>query len=92
MKQRYIPPLIMLIAGALTCILDIINKVELITSLKRLLIVLIIFYFIGIIAKAIIIKVTEPKLEGLKEEPKEESEDEAVIQEEDKPETEKLQK
>lgn len=84
MKQRYIPPLIMLIAGALTCILDIINKVELIKSLKRLLIVLIVFYFIGLIAKAVIIKATEPKLEK----PKEDLEDEAVIQEEDESDTE----
>ena len=56
MRERYLPALIMLIAGAITCILDISNKTDLLTSLKRLLIVLIVFYIIGLIAKEIIVK------------------------------------
>ena len=54
MNQKYIPALIMLVAGAVTSILDIINRTPKIDSLKRLLLVLILFYFIGLVAKAII--------------------------------------
>lgn len=57
MKERFIPPLIMLCAGAITCIIDIYNKVEVVASLKRLFFVLIIFYIIGRIARMIILKV-----------------------------------
>lgn len=53
MKDRYIPPFITLLAGAITSIINIINKVELVTGLKRLLLVIVIFYFVGLIAKAI---------------------------------------
>jgi len=53
MKERYIPPFIMLIAGAITSIINIVNQVELITGLERLLLVIIIFYFIGLVTKAI---------------------------------------
>lgn len=61
MKERYIPALIMLVAGAVTSILDIIHQVELLTSLKRLLLVLILFYIIGLIAKSILKRATTPK-------------------------------
>ncbi|HWT76783.1 MAG TPA: hypothetical protein VN258_18950 [Mobilitalea sp.] len=54
MRDRYIPPFITLIAGAITSIINIVNKVELVTGLKRLLIVIIIFYFIGLITKEVI--------------------------------------
>lgn len=56
MWTHYLPALIMLIAGAITSIIDIINKVELVTSLKRLLVVLIIFYILGLITRAIVEK------------------------------------
>jgi len=55
------PALIMLIAGAITCIIDIYRKVELLTGLKRLLIVLVIFYIIGLIARKIIVKTMESR-------------------------------
>jgi hypothetical protein len=54
MQLKYIPALVTLLAGAITSIINIIHKVELITGLKRLLLVLIIFYFIGLAAKGII--------------------------------------
>ena len=75
MKEKYIPALIMLIAGAVTSILDIIHQVELLTSLKRLLFVLILFYIIGLIAKAILKKATMPreKLEDAEEQNGEEN-------------------
>ena len=53
-RERYIPAFIMLVAGAITSLINIVSKVELLTGLKRLLIVIIIFYVIGLIVKAII--------------------------------------
>lgn len=73
MRERYIPPFIMLVAGVITSALNIINKVELVAGLKRLLIVIIIFYIIGLITKAIVTMAltkfakkeqTEEELEG----------------------------
>jgi hypothetical protein len=46
MQKKYIPALVMLIAGGATSIINIYKKVELLTSLKRLLLVLVIFYII----------------------------------------------
>lgn len=56
MKERYIPALVMLIAGTITSILNVVNKVEVLEGLKRLLAVLLLFYFTGLIVKAVIIK------------------------------------
>jgi hypothetical protein len=53
LKGRYIPPFITLLAGAITSIINIVNKVQLLVGLKRLLLVIIIFYIIGLIVKAI---------------------------------------
>ncbi|HWT76162.1 MAG TPA: hypothetical protein VN258_15780 [Mobilitalea sp.] len=61
MRTKYIPASIMLFAGAVTSILNIFNKVPVVTGLQRLLLVLVIFYILGLIAKAIISKVTQPK-------------------------------
>jgi flagellar biosynthesis/type III secretory pathway M-ring protein FliF/YscJ len=61
MRDRYIPAFITLLAGAITCIVDIYRKANLLSSLKRLLLVLIIFYIIGLIARAIIRKVLDAK-------------------------------
>ncbi|NLK75684.1 MAG: hypothetical protein GX288_10420 [Clostridiales bacterium] len=59
MRLKYIPAAITLAAGAIISILNIINKVDLTTSLKRLLWVLLVFYIIGLIAKTIIAKTTD---------------------------------
>jgi len=56
MRERYIPAIIMLIAGVVTCILNMLNNVERIAGLKRLLLILVIFYFVGLIAKGLIKK------------------------------------
>lgn len=56
MRDRYIPAIITLIAGAVVSVGNIMNKVELDTGLKRLLIVLLIFYVVGLVARAIIMK------------------------------------
>ena len=61
MRIRYIPALITLLAGAITCIIDIYRRAELLPSLKRLLLVLIIFYIIGLIARPIFRNVLEAK-------------------------------
>lgn len=76
MRQRYIPAFIMLIAGAVTSIIDIVNGTPRLDSLKRLLLVLIIFYIIGLIAKALIKKATE-----LRARPETEEEQEANLEE-----------
>jgi len=61
MRERQLPALIMLLAGAITCIFDIYRKAELLPSLKRLLAVLIIFYILGLIAREIITKTLSSK-------------------------------
>jgi hypothetical protein len=63
MRSKYIPAVIMLAAGAVTSILNIINKVDRVAGLQRLLVVLIIFYILGMIAKAILLKAIEKKPE-----------------------------
>jgi len=65
MRKRYLPALIMLTAGAITCIVDIYRKAELLPSLERLLAVLVIFYILGLIASNVIDKTlaSKPKKE-----------------------------
>lgn len=53
MRERYIPPFIMLLAGAVASIYNIVNKTDVLTALKQLLAVLIIFYIVGLVVKAI---------------------------------------
>lgn len=55
MRERYIPPFIMLLAGAIVSVYNIVYKTEVLTALKRLLIVLILFYIVGLIVKNIYI-------------------------------------
>ena len=55
MKYRYLPPAIMLIAGAITCGICIYNGYETLYSLKMLLVVLLIFWFIGGLTKRALI-------------------------------------
>ncbi len=60
MKNSYIAPAIMLIAGAITSILNLYNGIGFMESLKRLFIALIIFYIIGRITARYIYKITKP--------------------------------
>lgn len=78
MKERYIPPFITLLAGAITSIINIVNQVNLLTGLKRLLIVIVLFYIIGLIVKALF-KVALTKF--AKKEETEENQDEDIPQE-----------
>jgi flagellar biosynthesis/type III secretory pathway M-ring protein FliF/YscJ len=43
----------MLIAAAITSVINIINQVEIVTALKRLLLVIIIFYILGLVLKSV---------------------------------------
>lgn len=61
MQLRYIPSIVVLLAAAITSIINIMNHIELYTGLKRLLFVIIIFYIIGLIARTLLMKVITPK-------------------------------
>jgi hypothetical protein len=56
MRERYIPALVMLLAGFITSVLNIVNGIVVEDGLKRLLLVLVVFYFVGLIMKAIIVR------------------------------------
>ncbi|WOO36557.1 hypothetical protein R2R35_22645 [Anaerocolumna sp. AGMB13020] len=61
MKDRYIAPAVMLLAGAVMSIVNIINHETLLVSLLRVFLVLIGFFILGKIAAAIIRKATNEK-------------------------------
>ncbi len=61
MQERFIPPFVMLIAAAITGIINIINNVDKLTALKRLLLVIIIFYIVGLIARTVVKKALSQK-------------------------------
>ena len=54
MRTKAIPAVVMMIAGFVTCILSLIQRVPTGDFLKDLLIVLILFYILGIIIKSIL--------------------------------------
>ena len=54
MKTNYIPALVMLAAGVIDSIFAIIHHMELLAYLKQLLLVLLIFLFIGNVLKLIL--------------------------------------
>ncbi len=51
MYRRYIPLILMLTTGAVTCIVSIVREYTLFKQLLLLLIVLVVFYFIGSLLK-----------------------------------------
>lgn len=61
MQEKIIPAFIVLIAAAITSAINLINKVDVLTGLKRLLLVIIVFYIVGIIAKAVLKKALKKK-------------------------------
>lgn len=71
MQGRYIPTIVTLVAGLCTSIICVMKELPILKSLCVLLVVLIIFYVIGFIAKTIIAKT----LNTVAEEPQEDSED-----------------
>ncbi len=54
MRTRYIPSIIMLLAGSITCAFCLIKSYSVVLTLEILLGVLIIFYIIGLIARNLI--------------------------------------
>jgi len=54
MKTKPIPAIVMMIAGLITCFLCIRNQVSTSDFLRRLLLVLILFYILGIILKEVL--------------------------------------
>ncbi len=63
MKGRYIPASITLVAGLVTSIVCLVKGIGIIRSLITLLLVLIIFYIVGRIAKFIIVRTLEEPIE-----------------------------
>ena len=57
MKYRYIPAAVMLLAGLVCCILSVVQRWPVMTSLIALVIVLLVFYIVGQIAAQIVGKV-----------------------------------
>lgn len=57
MRTRYIPAGVMLLAGAVTCIISIVQNTDIVKSLITLLAVLILFYIIGLITKYFVEKI-----------------------------------
>ena len=55
MDKKYIPIILMLAAGAVTCIITFIEKYSIVKQLLILLIVLLVFYFIGTVIKWVFI-------------------------------------
>ncbi len=59
MLLQFLPQLIMLTAGAVTCIITLVKRFEVLASLQILLGVLVGFYIVGLIAQKIIMKTIE---------------------------------
>lgn len=75
MKRKYIPAFVMLLAGAVVSIAEIVMQMDVLKSLEILLVVLVVFYILGCIAKAIVVKVLD---EGKDNEDGEMPEDEGM--------------
>ncbi len=60
-KFRSIPAIITLLAGFVTCVLMIINKITIVTYLWTLALVMVGFYFVGLGLRVILNKVFEDK-------------------------------
>lgn len=86
MKTKQIPVIIMLIAGLVMSIAGVINRIEAVEFLKTLVIVLILFYVLGCIAKLILDKNfkeegTEAREEAVEEEMEEKTLEESTEEE-----------
>ena len=78
MKQRYIPALVMLVAGLICCVLSIVQGWPVKYSLVALIVVLVLFYVIGQISAQIVGRVQAEHLAMIEAERKrKEAEEEA---------------
>ncbi len=67
MEDRYIPAIIMLVAGLVTSIMCLVKGIGIIRSLIIILVVLIIFYLVGRIVKFVITKTLQEQFVILEE-------------------------
>lgn len=67
-KTRMIPPLLMLVAGAITSIITYVYNYEIKVMLFTLLFVLIVFYILGVVVKRILDSLAAQLEKSLKEE------------------------
>lgn len=81
MKVNYIPAVVTLIAGAVTCIYTIIKDWDTIRALATLLAVLVIFYIIGQLAKKVIVMVIDSNRVTKQSSSTEEDEEQPQIEE-----------
>lgn len=56
-KEKNIPPLITLAAGMIACVMCMIRRADLLATLEIVLIVLVVFYIVGVIVKKIVGKI-----------------------------------
>lgn len=78
MKQRYIPALVMLVAGLICCVLSIVQGWPVKYSLVALIVVLVLFYVIGQVSAQIVGRVQAEHLAMMEAERKrKEAEEEA---------------
>lgn len=63
MRTRYIPSIVMLLAGTVTCIISLIKSFNMTYTLELLLGVLVVFYIIGLIARKLINNIITTDLE-----------------------------
>ena len=85
MGERNIPPIITLSAALITCVMCIYNRAGLYVTLKKVLFVMIIFFFIGVIAQKIVRKVNRASEENAHEQQRKEQEQAAKEMREMKP-------
>lgn len=81
MKTKYIPALVMLVAGAITAILNILHHADNMFALKSLLFTLVIFFIIGQIAKGVLESVLIKRAEEEENQEEEEANEEETSKE-----------
>ena len=74
MEGKNIPPIITLSAAMIACVICILRGASLYTTLKIVLLVMVIFYIIGRIAQKILVKIDKDAEEALLERQREEQE------------------
>ena len=91
MSTKQIPGLITLIAGLITCIISILCQIELVSFLKSMIWVIMIFYMIGCTIKFILDKYIIVKEDDTEEE-KDEDEDEEETKDQEEKDSENIDK
>lgn len=82
MQGRYIPAIIMLIAGLIASIICLVKKTAIIKSLSIILAVLIIFLILGLIARKLIVMTLSEKREVIDEDVASETETKENLEDE----------